>query len=236
MLDAYQIRAGRALLGVTQQELASAAGISVASLNNIERNIAKPRTSTLEMLQQVFLNAGLSFEQNATFQSIYFSQFGRPGSYDAELTYQQLIHYFSPDSLLKMKRIIFFTFDLPDNDDIEIGIVIETSRRIILLDHMKFSLKYAPRMELLGNVMLQIFTLYGAQIYLSTQHVKNTHQLKVDELLAFLDANDYQKMKHPQQLFARLPDWQEKMRLLLNIPDHPIKRLYALLEHLTDAS
>ena len=236
MLDAYQIRAGRALLGVTQQELASAAGISVASLNNIERNIAKPRTATLKMLQQVFFNAGISFEQNDAFQSIYFSRFGRPGSYDAELTYQQLMHYFSPDSLLKMKRIIFFTFDLPDNDDIEIGIVIETSRRIILLDHMKFSFKYAPRMELLGNVMLQIFTLYGAQTYFSTQHVKNVKHLKVDEFLNFLDANDYQKMKHPQQLFASLPDWQERMRLLLNIPDHPIKRLYALLEHLADDS
>ncbi|MCH9853856.1 MAG: helix-turn-helix domain-containing protein [Alphaproteobacteria bacterium] len=234
MLDAYQIRAGRALLGVTQQELASAAGISVASLNNIERNIAKPRAATLKMLKQVFFNAGLSFEQNETFQSLYFNRFGRPGSYDAALTYEQLTHYFNPDSLLKIKRIIFFTFDLTDKTDIEIGIVIETSRRVILLDHMKFSFQYAPRIELLGNAMLQIFTLYGEQTYLSTQHVKNIHQLKVDELLAFLDANDYQKMRHPQQLFAQLPNWQEKMRLLLNIPDHPIKRLYALLEHLID--
>ena len=234
MLDAYQIRAGRALLGVTQQELASAAGISVASLNNIERNIAKPRIGTLQMLKQVFFNAGISFEDNGTFQSIYFSRFGRPGSYDAELTYKQLIHYFSPDSLLKIKRIIFFTFDVPDNAVIEIGIAIETSRRIILLDHMKFSFQHAPRIELLGNMMLQIFTLYGEQIFISGQHVKNIHQLKVEELFSFLDANDYQRMRHPQQLFANLPDWQEQVRLLLNIPDHPIKRLYALLEHLAD--
>ncbi len=234
MLDSYQIRAGRALLGATQQALATAAGISVASLNNIERNIAKPRASTLQILTRTFLDAGLSFEEGTATQSFYFSKFGRPGSYDALVTQEQLIRYFNPDSLLKIKRIIFFTFNLPEIEEPEIGIFLETERRVILFDHMQFGFHYPSRLEILGNAMLQIFTLYAEQIYFSPQHVNNPHQLKAEELMNYIKNQENQKIRHPQCLFEVSANWQEKLRAFLNIPDHPLKRLFTLLEHLAD--
>jgi DNA-binding XRE family transcriptional regulator len=47
MIQPSQIRAARAIIGLTQAALAAAAGISTTALNNIERGAADPKASTL---------------------------------------------------------------------------------------------------------------------------------------------------------------------------------------------
>ena len=58
MMDAPQIRAARAMLGLTQAELAKRAKISVTGLNNIESGQSDPRASTLEAIQSALELAG----------------------------------------------------------------------------------------------------------------------------------------------------------------------------------
>ncbi len=70
MLSIEQIRAGRALLDWTQDDLAGAAGLSKPAINNIERRLAKPRTETLLLVQSAFEKAGIEFiEGGARFRS-----------------------------------------------------------------------------------------------------------------------------------------------------------------------
>lgn len=65
MITPGQIRAARALSGLTQAELASAAGISTTGLNNIERGASDPKSSTLEAIAVAFLTEGVElFEDN----------------------------------------------------------------------------------------------------------------------------------------------------------------------------
>jgi transcriptional regulator with XRE-family HTH domain len=61
MIKAFQIRAARGLVNMTQAELAAAAGLSVATLNNIEREVADPRASTLEAIQRALETRGVVF-------------------------------------------------------------------------------------------------------------------------------------------------------------------------------
>lgn len=62
MILVEQIRAARALLGVTQNELAKMAGISLGTLNNIERgNQSDPKVSTMRAIQQALEDAGVEF-------------------------------------------------------------------------------------------------------------------------------------------------------------------------------
>lgn len=56
MISVEQIRAGRALLGWTQKQLASAAGLSVRALNMIELEQVVPREDTLRQIRSA-LNA-----------------------------------------------------------------------------------------------------------------------------------------------------------------------------------
>lgn len=61
MITPAQIRAARALIGMKQTELATAAGLSEMSVKNIERGATDPRVSTLQALQEALEAAGVEF-------------------------------------------------------------------------------------------------------------------------------------------------------------------------------
>ena len=56
-----QIRAARGLLQWSQEELAKKTKLSKAAINNIERGIATPRQSTLDIIREKFERAGIEF-------------------------------------------------------------------------------------------------------------------------------------------------------------------------------
>ncbi|NUB12289.1 helix-turn-helix domain-containing protein [Azospirillum brasilense] len=65
MIIGPQIRAGRALIGMKQAELAVAADVSLATLNNIERGVSDPKASTLQAIKRALEQAGVLFiDQN----------------------------------------------------------------------------------------------------------------------------------------------------------------------------
>jgi transcriptional regulator with XRE-family HTH domain len=61
VLTNLQIRAARAMLGLTQAELASQAGLSKTGLNNIESGRADAKGSTLQRLQAALEAQGIEF-------------------------------------------------------------------------------------------------------------------------------------------------------------------------------
>lgn len=62
MIIVAQIKAGRAMVGLSQQELAQKAGISVATLNNIERGAqTDPKLSTLSAIRRALESCGVEF-------------------------------------------------------------------------------------------------------------------------------------------------------------------------------
>lgn len=61
MITVKQIRAARMLLAWKQADLANAAKVSLATLNNIERQVTDPRMSTLTAIKQALEAAGVEF-------------------------------------------------------------------------------------------------------------------------------------------------------------------------------
>ncbi len=58
-----QIRAARALLNWTQSDLARAAKLSLAAVNNLERDASNPRLNTLVKIQAALETHGVEFQQ-----------------------------------------------------------------------------------------------------------------------------------------------------------------------------
>ncbi|MBZ9909205.1 helix-turn-helix transcriptional regulator [Mesorhizobium sp. BR115XR7A] len=54
-----QCRAGRALIKWTQQQLADAAGIGIATLTLFESGSTDPRPATIQVLQRALVDAGI---------------------------------------------------------------------------------------------------------------------------------------------------------------------------------
>ena len=61
MIDAAQMRAARALIGWRMEDLAERAGVSLASIKNIERGATDPRASTLRAIQAALEDGGVVF-------------------------------------------------------------------------------------------------------------------------------------------------------------------------------
>lgn len=61
MITARQIRAARALLGWSQQELADKAIVSLNAVVRIEREKVDPRASTLNAIESTLKKAGIEF-------------------------------------------------------------------------------------------------------------------------------------------------------------------------------
>ncbi len=62
MISARQIRAARALLGWSQQELADRAIVSVNAIRRLERSQVDPRLSTIAAVKAALENAGVEFQ------------------------------------------------------------------------------------------------------------------------------------------------------------------------------
>jgi DNA-binding XRE family transcriptional regulator len=60
-----QIRAGRAMAGLTQAELASEAGISTTGLNSIEAGKSDPKRSTLLAIHAALEALGVEFTNDS---------------------------------------------------------------------------------------------------------------------------------------------------------------------------
>jgi light-regulated signal transduction histidine kinase (bacteriophytochrome) len=62
VISLEQIKAARAMLDISQRQLAKRAGVSVATLNNIERGVQiDPKVSTIRAIQQALESQGIEF-------------------------------------------------------------------------------------------------------------------------------------------------------------------------------
>ena len=62
VISIEQIKAARMMLGLKQADLAKKAGISLATLNNIERGVqTDPKISTMKSIQQALEREGIEF-------------------------------------------------------------------------------------------------------------------------------------------------------------------------------
>ncbi len=63
MISIEQIKAARALLGWTQDDLAKASDLSKPSINTLERRIANPKVDTMAAIQRALEQAGVEFTE-----------------------------------------------------------------------------------------------------------------------------------------------------------------------------
>lgn len=110
-LHPRHIRAGRALIDATQHDMAKAAKLSLATLNNIEREVAHPRQSTFDKIRLALSDAGVTITANADVQQVEFVAKGHledePGV-PIRTTLTRLMH---KNCLLKIRRILFFSYE-----------------------------------------------------------------------------------------------------------------------------
>ena len=144
MITAAQIRAGRALLNVKQSELAKAAGVSLATLNNIERGVGDPRSSTLQAIERALKAAGIEVDEDGIHETVTLVKYARPNALDTYFGSQRVLECLSP----KASKLVTENIKIPT---IGIGSSLYCDGQILVTDDMlgisgfypKFVKKYA---------------------------------------------------------------------------------------------
>ncbi len=65
MVNAAQVRAARALLNWSQDDLANRANVSARTLNYLEKGMRHPQKQTLRDIERAFTEAGIEFLASA---------------------------------------------------------------------------------------------------------------------------------------------------------------------------
>ncbi|MCG8545607.1 MAG: helix-turn-helix domain-containing protein [Alphaproteobacteria bacterium] len=240
MVSPSQIRAARALIGAKQSDLARAAGISLATLNNIERAVGDPRSSTLDAIENALISAGIDFAQTAVSETVTLRLIDRPAAYETLFASQRLLELLGPDSLMRVESVLVFARRSrpdPDGDTAPvICLLIEGRNRSVLFDQVQFSVANGSRAAEMAAILLWAFRFHGASLSYLAQILDDTTAGDASEVAARLRGLNWLPLNHPAEFFDLFDDWEGRLMGYAARDGHPMKDLAALFEDSVSAS
>ena len=230
MISASQIRAARAIIGAKQRELARASGISLATLNNIERGVGDPRTSTLEAIEQSLERVGIHFDGDKSTETVTLHRLARPSAYDTYYASQSVLQTMGPDSLLKAQHVLFFARS--GRRDAQgrprICLLIEGPARAVLFDRVDFNLGGGARTAEVAGIMLAAFAFHRNELYFLEDVLEDTTVSEATEAVERLRAMGEKRLRHPRYFFDMFDSWDDRLADAVARPGHPMRDLAAL--------
>jgi transcriptional regulator with XRE-family HTH domain len=240
MITPAQIRAGRAMINAKQSELAKSAGISLATLNNIERGIGDPRVSTLEAIERALSAAGVEVEEDGTSETVRLLSLSRPSAYETYFASQRVLELIGPGSLLKLDKLLFFArWDHGADDPAErhrLCLLIEGKTRAVLFDQVKFTLNGGARAAEVAGILLAAFALHAERLHYLSDVMEDTTIAPLDEAVRRLRGMAWRPMPHPKPFVDVFDDWDARAESFGGREGHPFAALVERLDHGADGA
>jgi transcriptional regulator with XRE-family HTH domain len=226
-----QIRAARAMLDVKQRDLAAAAGISLATLNNIERGVADPRSSTLAAIERALKDAGIEVGEDGLIEEVRLHRVARPNAYDTLFASQRVLEIIAPGSLYHIDRILFYARHSVTSGAMapRVCLLIEGSSRTILFDLVDFTMENDSRSAEMAGILLGCYAFHSGKLYYLDKILEDTTTAELLEAVTRLRAYDWIPMDHPGPFFNKFDDWEGRLLGFARRPGHPMRDLVSLL-------
>ncbi len=232
MVSPSQIRAARSLIGIKQSDLARGAGISLATLNNIERGIGDPRTSTLEAIERALTGAGIEFASDAVSESVKLRRLDRPTAYETLFASQRVMELLGGRALTPVEKVLLFARRPRENanldEDPRICLLIEGRNRTVLFDQVQFSVASAGRAAEVAAIVLWAFSFHKEGLYYLEQVLDDTTAGDLPEVVARLRGLNWLPLRHPADFFNVFDDWDHRLKPMAERDGHPMRELAAL--------
>lgn len=233
MISTAQIRAGRSLLNVKQSDLAKAAGISLATLNNIERGIGDPRASTLDAVERALFQAGVEVETDGSTETVRLHRLARPSAYETYHASQRILEALSRSSLLQAERILFYVRRDQAAREAEeaqkLCVFLEGRVRAILFDQVSFTVSSGPRAAETAGILLAAFALHRERLFFLRRPAEDTTLAPLAEAVDRLRAADWEPLAHPKSLIDMFDDWDARLAHYGSRAGHPLADLAKLV-------
>jgi len=228
MLLPNMLKAARALLGVRQSELAKAAGISLATLNNFERGIGDPRASTIVAIEQSLIRSGISFTGDGEFEGITLRKVQRPSTIDTFTASHQILKAFERSSLLNIQLIVFYrnVETLPSEKHRQyVSLMIKGVERTIIFDQVRLSLETISHAAEVSGILLAAFSMYPDAIYYLPEFVSDTLRLPPPNAVEMVNETHREKLNDPADFFELFGLGADTYARWLMVSDHPFQQL-----------
>ncbi len=232
MITAAQIRAGRALLNVKQSELAKAAGVSLATLNNIERGVGDPRSSTLQAIERALKAAGIEVDEDGIHETVTLVKYARPNALDTYFGSQRVLECLSPKALMKVEQITAYVRSggMGEGDDnrARVCFLIGGSGRSLLFDQVEFTTATSPRLAEVAGILLAATIRLRENLFFIDRITEDTTSLSLEEAIQLLHAYPARKLDTPRDFFSILGNWEDHFARYAEKEGHPMRDLVAL--------
>ena len=232
MVSPSQIRAARALIGIKQSDLARGAGISLATLNNIERGIGDPRASTLEAIERALAGAGIEFMGDAASECVKLRRLDRPTAYETLFASQRVLELLGRRALTPVEKVLLFARRPREgaNSDEEprICLLIEGHNRAVLFDQVQFSVANAGRAAEVAAILLWAFSFHRDELYYLEQVLDDTTAGDLPEVVTRVRSLNWLPLRHPADFFNVFDDWDGRLKPMAEREGHPMRELAAL--------
>jgi transcriptional regulator with XRE-family HTH domain len=227
-----QIRAARSLIGIKQSDLAHGAGISLATLNNIERGIGDPRTSTLEAIERALTGAGIEFASDAVSETVKLRRLDRPTAYETLFASQRVLELLGGRALTPVEKVLLFARrpreSANTDEEPRICLLIEGRNRTVLFDQVQFSVASAGRAAEVAAIVLWAFSFHKDGLYYLEQVLDDTTAGDLPEVVARLRGLNWLPLHHPADFFNVFDDWDRRLKPMAEREGHPMRELAAL--------
>jgi len=233
LVSPSQIRAARSLIGVKQSDLARGAGISLATLNNIERGIGDPRTSTLDSIERALAGAGVEFASDSVSETVKLRRLDRPTAYETLFASQRVLELLGRQALTPVEKVLLFARYARDGadgteEDPRICLLIEGHNRGVLFDQVQFSVANAGRAAEVAAILLWAFSFHKDQLFYLEQVLDDTTAGELPEVVARLRSLNWLPLHHPADFFNVFDDWDGRLKRMAERDGHPMRELSAL--------
>jgi transcriptional regulator with XRE-family HTH domain len=232
VISPSQIRAARSLIGIKQSDLARGAGISLATLNNIERGIGDPRASTLEAIERALASAGIEFTGDAVSECVKLRRLDRPTAYETLFASQRVLELLGRQALTPVEKVLLFARRPREGVNAEeeprICLLIEGHNRAVLFDQVQFSVANAGRAAEVAAILLWAFSFHKDELYYLEQVLDDTTAGDLPEVVARLRSLNWLPLRHPADFFNVFDDWDGRLKPMAEREGHPMRELAAL--------
>ncbi|MTI10072.1 helix-turn-helix domain-containing protein [Curvivirga aplysinae] len=239
MISPEQIRAGRALINAKQSELAKAAGVSLATLNNIERGLGDPRASTLKAIEDALSLAGVLVENDTYSETIILKKYARPTAYDGFTASQRVMEILGNDPLTKTQSVLFFirenTTSGPGSnlDDHRVCLLVAGKVRKILFDQVGFNLENSARIAEVAGVMLASLVTFPKNVFFVKSKIEDTTISPIDEAITQLSNREKNLLSNPKEFFSIVGNWDDIFATCMKTEGHPLLDLIQYTDHVS---
>jgi transcriptional regulator with XRE-family HTH domain len=221
------------MINVKQRELAKSAGISLATLNNIERGVGDPRSSTLEAIEHALSAAGITFTEDDRSESVELIRLARPNAYDTYFASQRVLELLRRGSLTKIEKVLFFArwarTVASGEDRHRICLLIEGENRSVLFDQVNFNVGSISRAAEVAGIMLAAFALHRYRLCFLDEVLEDTTTAEQSEAFQRLRNLPWQPLDHPKQFFNVFDNWDARLAPIAKRKGHPMNDLVALV-------